>query len=792
MSANVEAMRADLAATTKAIEQAAADEAAGKPMDPAMKAEIIQHYKTLEYQIGRVQDTQQQRTNQEGFASGMRDALPGGQFLGPEPVTDVPRAVAGEGLSRIYAGAKQKLLAGRELLTPFGQQGDTGAYTAQEDLRRMAYNRGDEGREDAADLVETAALLQSPTTALRVAGALRELPATKGTLDAAIRAGKAGAIVGLTAPAFQELSPDAETVAGNAMLAAGLAGGISTVVGGIAGWLPTRGAGVAKKDSSGAVAYNDAGAAKKEWGFGPRMSNLFYNMKKDAAQNFASVQNAVKSWKVGSRSLAQQTGSVTQRSVESQFAATDAMNFFNTQFERFAGKSQALVRGMSREASLANAVKDPVTGKMVPRDPSFEINNLDVALAAGKAYRTQRETTIAAANASYGKRLSSAVAQAATDTAKFPIPFENAAAAVNKWQGLTSGEPWWRMLNPGAQKMGPEFKAVDDYLTGLAERNKILNNPPAPFETPRIGTVAEGLSLDQVVMFRRALSMADQSYYAAKAAGDTISAAMNNAHLAVRQTIKGFDADLAAFLAKNPSDRPAVRGITEFLKANKTHSEFFGVLHDTEQTMLANTLGYNAGKDPEAALVALARAEPRQQREIALVLKAQNPGALADLRVALVQNATREVMNAGTLPARYGSKDPNAWGQYVMDKHGGVFGKEIFAPAQYNQLTRGMSTIRMLKDGALHSENVNRVVSVESAGMASGTGSKAFLIRAAVRMFGLGKGEKILFSTEGLRSLEVLRNTTEENPEVIRRALTKIIAIMEAPEMPDPDNDGNG
>jgi hypothetical protein len=297
----------------------------------------------------------------------------------------------------------------------------------------------------------------------------------------------------------------------------------------------------------------------------------------------------------------------------------------------------------------------------------------------------------------------------------------------------------------------------------------------------------EGMGIEQMVLFRRALNTADAGYWAAKRGSQEITPALNQMHRAVSELQAAFDKDISGFIAKNASDRPAVQALRTLADANKDHTKFWKLQHEVEQTTLANTLGINAGIDPEQTLLQIARMEPRQQRELAMVLQAQSPGALADLRLLLVNNAVQDAVSGSTRAARHGLVDPEAFGKAILDKHGNVFGSEIFTPAQYAQLQRGLSTIRVLKDGAFGTENVNRALSLEGTGMAGASGSVAFLTRAMIRIFGLGRAEELLFTKEGLRSLEVLRNSSKEPPQAISKALAKIIDLAALnPERPDP------
>jgi hypothetical protein len=479
---------------------------------------------------------------------------------------------------------------------------------------------------------------------------------------------------------------------------------------------------------------------------------------------------------VGRLSLSQKSGNIIARNLEVQVYANKAQEFFVKQFQRFADATEGAVAGIRRAASS-------------PDPDSFE-----TAWKIHNAWGKQKAATIAAANREYGAKLARVLSHAGVDSNKFPLPFDNLESVTSKWASETGGQPWWRKIHPGAERMAPEFEALDGYLRGLRKYNADLNNPAGPLANAgakKIGTAFEGISVQEMIRVRKALNNEDQAYWRAVNAGQQPSPAQLDAHRAVKELKGALDADIDAYLAKADPDLPSVKALNEFRQANVDHEEFWEMQRMMSNTTTAQWFGGRIADDPDKALQRLAGMSPSQQVRLVNVLNSTDPEALADFRAVLVNRAVRAMRNAPGREAGRGTIDPDRFRQFMTDEVGEVLGGRLFTPAQTAQLNRAMDTIRVLANGPEGVVSVSRATSLESGAMAFISWSRAFLTRVAVRAVGLGKVEDLLFSEEGLKALETVRNAyggdmTKATVNQLGKAVGKIAAATGVTgEIPD-------
>jgi hypothetical protein len=440
------------------------------------------------------------------------------------------------------------------------------------------------------------------------------------------------------------------------------------------------------------------------------------------------------------------------------------------QFKRFQQATEGATASIRRAATSGNP------------------DDLATAWKVHKAWNAHKATTQAAASRQYGGRVATALTLAGQDAAKYPLPIDNLSEVTARWTAETGGQPWWRKIHPGADKMSREFESLDNYLTSIKANNAAMNSPNGQFATPRIGTVSEGISIQEMIMARRALSMEDQMYWRATNAGKDPTPAQYDTHRAVREMMGAIDKDIDAYLAKaGNSNTPGVKAIREFREANVQYGEFKDMADFMSNTASAQYFSGRIADNPGKALYELASRSPAEQTILTNVLRSADPQALNDLRAGLVNHALRAMVDP-TRDASRGLIDPEKFAKAMIGEYGTV-GAHIFEPAQLAQIERALATVRVLANGPEGVVSVSRAPSVESTAMALISASRAFLTRAAVRISGLGKVEDLLFSQEGLKSLEVLRSAnagTWRGPaSEVTKAIAKIGAIAAQGEVPD-------
>lgn len=599
--------------------------------------------------------------------------------------------------------------------------------------RRLAATQGDTDVEQTADIGEVALLSVPGLQALRSAKvfpALRDSTRLLPTLGRT--AGGAGAAAGVASGASETaLTPEDVFAqrAGNAAVAGGFAGSVGMLA-----------------------------------ALGPMAHNFLVRMKQKAQQNEAQIaarSGAGTSLDNQTLTLSQETGNVVARSLETQVQATRAQNFFNKQFEKMANHWETLASYIASHNGVTRGA---------------ETDFLTLANRVSAAWKKSEASAQAAASRLYGARLARAGNLAQADKAPFPVPFDSTREAVETIaQG--SGRDWWRNILPGAERPSHFIGLLDDYLKAIDG-----------------GGHTKALTVQEMLHIRRNLNQMDSDFYEAVKASPDVSSDLLARHKALKTVIDAVDDDIDSFLKTNPADRPAVQALREFRDANSEYREFKNLQDYMRSTATAQWFGGRIVDNPEKALVQLAGMEPAQQTILVNTLRQSDPEAIGQLKVALVDRAIKQMHSAPTRRAGRGPVDVDALARGMMGEDNvRVLGERIFSPAEYAKVTQGLAGIRVLQEAAEGTISVNRGPGIESGFMAMSTFATAFLARAAYRLGGAGSIEKLLFTKEGLESLNVLRDlyrgSSKWKPNQIAKAMTTIgTAAGMTDELPDDAN----
>lgn len=497
------------------------------------------------------------------------------------------------------------------------------------------------------------------------------------------------------------------------------------------------------------------GAGQLAAGSGAAIANFWTRMAQKADRMDSTAREMRNALDIGPLPVSVQTGNKLARSLEIQVQANTANKFFNRMFERFAGKVDEM------NNSIAAFSKNP--------DPE----HFDVVSRINKAWIADRRQTQQAMSTLYGKRLASAVDTAAADPKLNPVPWLNTSRVTSEWKNATDGIPWWRRVAPGAEKITPELAQLDQYMTKTLARD-----------------ARNTTDVRELMLMRRNLNDLDRPYWTARENNPNgPSSEVVQAHRAIGGLLDAVDKDIASFIDKNPGNRPAVLALKEFISANDDYSKFKQVDRLMQQTAVGQMFGFRIPDDPVKALDSLARMEPAEQKRAMNVLRSQDPEAILDLRTALVNDAYAKTLNTQRAASR-GRVDPEAWAK-AMTSERGLIGSEIFTPGQKAQFERGLSTVRLIRDTTEGLLSPGRAPSVEGTVMAGASRSSAFLARAMLRIGGLGKVEELLFTPEGLKSLETIRNASSWKTAEVTKAIAKIGSIAGiTPEESDVDEFG--
>lgn len=657
-----------------------------------------------------------------------------------------------EGLRRIPEGFMQLGTAIGEALG-LADEGATEKRTTDIMSRRIAATGYDPDVEQAADITEVAGLSVPGVQIARGVGLLPKAAKITTLTGAVGRATAGGASIGALLQGASETAQDPQDVLWERSVGAGLGAGLPI--------LP-------------AIA------------FGVRTSahNWIAELHRKAQTSKATLKERQNMLDVGALTLSQQGGNKVARSLETQVAATEAQNFYVDQFERTAKVFDTMIDDIASKQGVARR----------------GMSSWEQAWRVSKAWKTNRASTIQAANNLYGKQMSHVLATANLDPSKWPIPFDNLQQTTAKMSTETGG-PWFRLIRPGATKLSPELQMLDDYLGMVSGRNKALS---------AAGSGPEGISVEELVMMRRGLSNEDQSYWRAINSGSELTPQQKDSHRAVRDLMKAMDKDIDGFLAAEqaarakavtvpgqpiPGPRPAVEALGLYRDANRQYSEFREIDRFMQSSTSAQWFGGRIPDDPEKALVEIAGMEPAAQRLLAQTLRNSDPEALGHLRVGLLDQAYRAMINAPGRDAARGRVDPGLFAKQMINSRGETIASELFTPAQRAKVERALSTVRVLQNAPEGVVSISRSPEFQGSVMAIASANPAFLSRMMTRILALGRVEHLLHSEEGLRSLEVLRDVwtggRKYSPNQIMRAMD-VVAVnagvtgeMQDPEFPD-------
>lgn len=467
----------------------------------------------------------------------------------------------------------------------------------------------------------------------------------------------------------------------------------------------------------------------------PAAHNWLVRLKQRATTNEQTLKArmAAGGWLDGQTlTVSQQTGNDVAKSLELQVKSTAAANFLNKQTEEMMKRWEAFGRHVGKGAD----------GK--PVDMSF----LVAARKLSDAWKDGEAAAQSAASRAYGTQLEQVVELGRLDKSPFPVGFSNLSKATDELAAGSGGRDWWRSIyGPGAEAPAGKIAELDKYT------KEIKSNP----------AFTQGMDVHEVVMLRKNLNQLDSDFYEARKRSPNIDPDLLARHSALRKVIKAVDADIASVTVKEGT--AASDALKLYKGANEQYSEFKDLQDFMRQTATGQWFGGFQPADAQKFLVQLGGMEPAQQT--VLVNTLQNGGeagqqALHGLRMALVEQALAKARQMPGHAASEGSADLRQLGRAMMGDMGPI-GSKIFTPAQYAEVQKGLAAIRVLEE-APTGFSVNRAPQIESGTMAAASGSAPFWARMAWRLMGASKVERMLFSPEGLKRLDVLADLARQDP----------------------------
>jgi hypothetical protein len=467
----------------------------------------------------------------------------------------------------------------------------------------------------------------------------------------------------------------------------------------------------------------------------PAAHNWLVRLKQNAKTNEQTLKarREAGGWLDGQTlTVSQQTGNDVAKSLELQVKSTAASNFLNKQTEEMMKRWEAFNRFVGRGSGLK------------PGDMSF----LVAARKLSDAWKDGEQAAQAAASRAYGTQLEQVVELGRLDKSKFPVGFNNLASVTDELAAGSGGRDWWRAIyGPAAEAPAGKIAELDQYLKQIKE------NPG----------FTQGLDVHEVVMLRKNLNQLDNDFYEARKRSPNIDPDLLARHSALRKVIRALDADVGAVVAKEGT--AASDALKLYKGANQQYSEFKDLQDFMRQTATGQWFGGFQPADAQKFLTQLGGMEPAQQT--VLVNTLQNGGeagqqALHGLRMALVEQALAKARQMPNQAASAGSADLHKLGSALMGDMGPI-GSKVFTPAQFAEVKKGLAAIRVLEEAPV-GFSVNRAPQIESGTMAAASGSAPFWARMAWRLMGASKVERMLFSPEGLKRLDVLADLARQDP----------------------------
>jgi hypothetical protein len=430
--------------------------------------------------------------------------------------------------------------------------------------------------------------------------------------------------------------------------------------------------------------------------------------------------------------VSQQTGNDIAKSLELQVKATAASNFLNNQTEEM----------MKRWEAFSRFVGKGKDGK--PVDMSFMV----AARKLSDAWKDGEQAAQAAASRAYGYQLEQVVELGRLDKSRFPVGFSNLSKATDELAAGSGGRDWWRAIyGPGAEAPAGKIAELDRYI------KEIQSNPG----------FTQAMDVHEVVMLRKNLNQLDNDFYEARKRSPNIDPDLLARHSALRKVVRALDADIGAVVAKDGT--AASDALKLYKGANQQYAEFKDLQDFMRQTATGQWFGGFQPADAQKFLVQLGGMEPAQQTVLVNTLQSGGEAgqqALHGLRMALVEQAIASGRNMAGRAASEGSADLRQLGRALMGDMGPL-GSKIFTPTQFAEMQKGLGAIRILEE-APRGFSVNRGPQIESGTMAAVSGSGPFLARMVWRLGGAGKVERMLFTPEGLKRLDVLADVARQDP----------------------------
>lgn len=631
------------------------------------------------------------------------------------------RSLPGKLATGLSDAPQRALESVQQLLTAAGEftgampQGSTAEQVMEMNMRRLIKTGGDKATEEAADIGEVAMLAAPGAAATRIPGAVTTIRGLMGRT-----AGVAAAEGALLMPASETAQSPGE-VFGERALGAGLGAGITTPVAAVAA-------------------------------LRPRLHNWMVALKDRAVRNEATLRENARAggWLGGRRgatTVSQETGNEIAKSLEAQMIATRGQNFLNKQIEEQLSRWEALNRWVGRGSGLR------------PGDMSF----LTTARRLSDAWKASEASAQSAASRLYGNQLSQVVRTAARDPSRFPVGFSNLSRATDEIAAGSGGRDWWRSLyGPKAESATGPVRQLDQYL------KQVQANP----------AFTQALDVQEIVMLRKNLNQLDAEFYQAVRASPDVDTELLSRHSALRKVIRAVDADIAEVVARAPRS-PAGDALRLYRDANQQYSEFKDVQDFMRQTATAQWFGGYQPADAQQFLVKVGGMEPAQQ--VVLVNTLRNGGepgqqALAGLRMALVRQAIDQSRMIPAAAASLGEADLRKLGTAMMGDNAAL-GSRIFSPAQYAEIQKGLAAIRVLEE-APRTAAAARAPNVVGGVMAAGSGSAPFLARLAFQVTGASRLERVLFTREGLESLNTIRSLYGGRTGISANRVARSIAFL--------------
>ena len=411
-------------------------------------------------------------------------------------------------------------------------------------------------------------------------------------------------------------------------------------------------------------------------------------------------------------SAGQSTGSVGAALQEARVAGDTALDFYNKQAQDW----------VSRFKRMAG----DITNGKAPRRASIISKDLT------SSYYETLQRMQARASKDFGAALDGVTAKA-MQAGNPPIPIKNFIYEVASARADIGTTAWEQTLS----SLGPkERKILDEALALHAQAEKAGGS--------LVASTADVVNIHRAAATLQGKLKPDPS--------DNTAVALAKSRLG--RSLRGaLDADVAAASEAVPEAAEALNGLAQ---ARSGYKAAIDAQNEMRASSLATLFGSRPPVDPEDAIRKIMNRELPEQRAMVATIAERHPELLAEMKAWKLKDAMERSIRperANTAPIDTDKLLDN------LTNNGRLSGAGFWTAEEAKHLKSGVAALRLIQDKA---RLLNRGVQPEMGVAAAVSMSTPFLAKFLYTLRITPRLEKIMFTPEGIRNLQIASTVTDK------------------------------